>query len=242
MPLSSELADAVQACWTGGRSGADSGATATAGRPGRARTAGRAADAAGPGAGCRAFRCARGCWSSATARAKGTTCSCTPLPAATCTSGWRSCWPGGWRAGTEHLFAECQRPGPGDRRRANRWRWKLPTRSACSARTTAADVLASLNSGRTGAAALSRDRARGRAGVRRLPRRAQEHAPAAGLEFACSTRSSASTTPATACWRRPTPRCWRRNWTCSTWPTLRHLADCRWTSSSCVRPARSACR
>ncbi len=49
------------------------------------------------------------------------------------------------------------------------------------------DVLASLNSQRAGAAALSRDRARRRAGVHRLPGRAEEHAsscrPPASLFF-----------------------------------------------------------
>ncbi len=80
---------------------------------------------------------------------------------------------------------------------------------------------------RAGAAALSRDRARRRAGVQRLPRCAEEHAPAAGLSRACSSRSSASTTPATACSTRPRPRCCCRNWTspgcaphCSAWRKL----------------------
>ena len=90
--------------------------------------------------------------------------------------------------------------------------WTACTRARCS---TTRELLRGRagqpEQRRAGAAALSRDRARGRAGVQRLPRRAEEHAPAAGLVAACSSRSSASTTPATACSARPSPRCCRRS-------------------------------
>ena len=106
-----------------------------------------------------------------------------------------------------------------------------------------ADVLASLNSG-----ALAQRRFREIArvagpGVQRLPRRAQEHASSCRRRAACSSRSSATTTPATGCSARPSRRCWRRSWSSTGWARCcARMAAARSTWSSCPRPAPSACR
>jgi ATP-dependent Lhr-like helicase len=80
---------------------------------------------------------------------RATTSSSTPSPAATCTWGWRSCWPGGWRATQPNTFSlsvndyglEILAAKPVDVD-------GCAGRQACSApEDLLADVLASLNSG-----------------------------------------------------------------------------------------------
>ena len=77
------------------------------------------------------------------------------------------------------------------------------------------DVLASLNAGE-----LARRRFREVARVSGLifqgyPGAPQVDQAAAGELRACSTRCSASTTPVTSCWRRPSAKSSSRNWTSS---------------------------
>jgi ATP-dependent Lhr-like helicase len=112
--------------------------------------------------------------------------------------------------------------------------------SASSApRDLLADVLASLNRASWRSGAFARSRAwpglvfTGYPGAPKSTRQLQ-------ASRACSTRSSASTTPATACWARPMPRCWRRNWTCATWPTS--LAGLHLTWCELRAPSPFACR
>jgi hypothetical protein len=206
-------------------------------------TAGRAAHAAGAGAAVAHAARRTGCWWSNTARAKATTCSSTPLPAATCTSAWRSCWPGGCRGPAQHLLAQRQRPGAGDRGAPSRWTWNAGAATARLFGThLLADVLASLNSANWRSAAFARSRAWPgwcSAATPARPRACASCRPPA----ACSTRSSASTTPATGCWRPGRePRCWRRSWTCSTWRTLQRLAGCRLDIVDLRAPSPFACR
>jgi ATP-dependent Lhr-like helicase len=142
----------------------------------------------------------------------------------------------------QHLFAERQRLRAGDRGRRGRWTLDgALDRRLFGTRDLLADVLASLNSGE-----LAQRRFREIARVAGLVFTGYPGAPKSMRQLqassACSTRSSASTTPATACWRRPSrgagagagpaapgPRC-------STWP--------RWHGPrrAAPRPARLRCR
>jgi ATP-dependent Lhr-like helicase len=239
MPLSSELADAVQAVLDRGRAGRWPQLQGD----GRARAAGRAADAAGAGAAVAHAGARGGCWSSATARARATTSSSTPLPAATCTSGWRSCWPGGWRARsptpsrsastTYGLEIVAPAGGPGRRR--------------CSASVSApadllADVLASLNSGE-----LAQRRFREIARVAGLvftgypgaPKSLRQLQASSSLFYEVFRKYDAGN----RLLAQAEPRCWRRSWTSAA--PGRHaaaLAACRWTWSSCGAQPVQRCR
>jgi ATP-dependent Lhr-like helicase len=114
----------------------------------RARAAGRAADAAGAGPAVAHPAAHRLLVERYTSR-EGTTCSCTPLPGATCTSAWRSCWPGGsGRATQPNTFSLSVNDLGLEIVGARRSTWSAAdAKRAVQHARPAADVLASLNSG-----------------------------------------------------------------------------------------------
>ena len=130
-------------------------------------------------------------------RAKASTCSSIRSPGATCTSGWRACWPGGSaRDAAQHLQHLDQRLRLRAAERASR-STSAPRRRASSVfadERPAARRARQPELDRAGAAALSRDRARRRADLHRLSGRSRRARASCRRRARCSSRSSASTT------------------------------------------------